>query len=65
MEALIRTRKVGGSLMVHLPTEIVIEEGIKPNDLVRVDVEKVRKDWFGVFRGVGHFTEEDELTTHD
>lgn len=65
METLVRTRQVGGSLMVRIPAEIVVEEGIKPNDLIRLDVEKVRKDWFGAFKGVGHFTEEDELTTHD
>lgn len=65
MEALVKARKVGGSIMVHLPLEIVEHEGILPNELVRITIEKAHQDWFGKFKGVGSFSEEDELTTHD
>ena len=65
MEAIVRTRKVGGSVMVRIPTEILEEEGILQDEVVRIDVEKIRKDWFGAFKGVGSFTHDDELNTHD
>lgn len=65
MEALVKARKVGGSIMVHIPSEIIEMEHIKPDEIVRIDVEKVKQDWFGKFKGVGHFTAEDELSTHD
>lgn len=65
MEALVKARKVGGSIMVHIPSEIIEMEHITPDEMVRIDVEKVKQDWFGKFKGVGHFTAEDELTTHD
>ena len=51
--------------MVHIPSEIIEMEHIKPDEMVRLDVKKVKQDWFGKFKGVGHFTAEDELSTHD
>lgn len=63
MKALTRTRAIGGSLVVTIPKEIVKEELILENELVEINVEKVRKDGFGLLKGVGRFTEEDELDT--
>ena len=65
MEALVKARRVGGSIMVHIPLEIVEMEHIRPDEMVRIGIQKVKQDWFGKFKGVGHFTAEDELTTHD
>ena len=65
MEALVTARKVGGSMMVRIPPEIIELKQIQPDEVVRIEVEKVKLDWFGKFKGVGHFTAEDELTTHD
>ncbi len=65
MDALVKARKVGGSLMVRIPAEIVEVEMIRPDEVVRIEIEKIKRDWFGKFKGVGRFTEEDELTTHD
>ena len=61
METLTRTRKIGGSLVVTIPKEIVKEEGIKEKDLVEFKVKKVKKSWFGVFKGIGPMTKKDEL----
>ncbi|MBI2584081.1 MAG: AbrB/MazE/SpoVT family DNA-binding domain-containing protein [Candidatus Aenigmarchaeota archaeon] len=65
MKTLVRTRALGGSLVVTVPKEIVKEEGIRPGELVEIEVEKVRKSFFGAAKGVGPFTEEDEMKAHD
>ncbi len=64
-KAIAEAKKIGGSLMVRIPAEAASEEGIREGDLVEVRVRKVRKSWFGAYRGVGPMTREDELDTHD
>ncbi len=63
--AVSRVRKVGGSLVVTIPRELVEEEGLRPGERVNLEVRRVRKSYFGVARGVGPFTAEDELKGHD
>ena len=65
MDAIVRTRAIGGSLSVTIPKEIVREESLKPGEAVKIKVEKLKKDWFGCLRGLKPFTEDDELMTHD
>ena len=65
MKAVTRTKKVGGSIMVTIPKEIVKEGNIREGELVQIEVEKVRKSYFGALKGIGKFTKEDELDTHD
>ena len=60
-----KTRKVGGSLVVTLPKELVESQKIREGEVVEVTVRKFRKEGFGVLKGVKPFTAEDELTTHD
>lgn len=64
-KALTKTRKVGGSIVVTLPKELVEGQKIKEGEVVEVTVRKFRKEGFGVLKGVKPFTVEDELTTHD
>lgn len=64
-ECLAKTRKVGGSLVVTLPKELVENEKIKEGEIVKIRVKKLRKDGFGILKGVGPFTVEDELTIHE
>ena len=64
-ECLAKTRKVGGSLVVTLPKELVEANKIKEGEIIEISVKKLRKDGFGVLKGVGPFTAQDELTTHD
>jgi hypothetical protein len=64
-ECLAKTRKVGGSLVVTLPKELVESEKIKEGEIIKISVKKLRKDGFGTLKGVGPFTVEDELTAHD
>ncbi len=65
IECLVKTRKVGGSLVVTLPKAIVESKNLKEGEIIEIRVKKVRKDGFGALKGVGPFTAEDELDTHD
>jgi hypothetical protein len=60
---LTKTRKVGGSIVVTLPKELVQSQKIKENEFVEITVKKCRKDGFGIFKGMSPFTVEDELKT--
>ncbi len=60
-----KTRKVGGSLVVTLPKEIVTIQKIKENQFVEIIVRKCRKDGFGTFKGMASFSKEDELKSFE
>jgi len=57
------TRKVGGSIVVALPKELVETLKIKENETVEITVKKCRKDGFGILKGMNAFSVEDELKT--
>ena len=63
--SLVKVRKVGGSLVVTVPKEIVESEGIREGEIVSVDIRKAKKSWFGVASGIGSFTEQDEFKAYD
>jgi len=60
---LTKTRKVGGSIVVTLPNELVKTQNIRENEYVEITVRKCRKDGFGILKGMAPFTVEDELKT--
>ena len=62
---LAKTRKVGGSLVVTLQKELVESKRIKEGEIVEISVKKVRKDGFGMLKGLTPFTAKDELTAHE
>ena len=64
-KTLTKTRKVGGSIVVTLPKELVEGQKIKEGEVVEVTVKKFRKEGFGVLKGIKPFTAKDELTAHD
>lgn len=51
--------------MVRIPKEAVEQEEILEGELLEVEVRKARRSWFGAFPGIGPFTHEDELDTHE
>jgi len=51
--------------VVTLPKELVESKKIKEGEIVEISVKKVRKDGFGVFKGLTPFTAKDELTAHE
>lgn len=61
MEALTKTRAVGGSLVVTIPIEIVREENLGENEVVEIQVKKRKKSYFGIFKGIGKFSEKDRM----
>jgi antitoxin component of MazEF toxin-antitoxin module len=63
--AMVKVRRVGGSLVVTLPKELVEAEGIKEGEIIQIFVKKPRRSWFGVAKGVGPFTVKDELKAHE
>jgi hypothetical protein len=63
--SLTKTRKVGDSIVVTLPKAIVESQQIKEGEIIEITVKKVRKDGFGILKGVGPFTAEDKLTGHN
>ena len=62
---LVKTRRVGGSLVVTLPKEVTESKGIKEGEIVEIIVKKLRIDGFGALRGIGPFTVDDELKAHE
>jgi len=63
--SVVKTRKVGGSLVITLPKKLVESKKIKEGEIVEITVKKVKIDGFGVLKGMKPFTAQDELTTHD
>lgn len=61
MEAITKTRKIGGSLVITIPRIIVEEEGLKENQTIKIDIEKIKKSGFGLFKGIGPFKKEDKF----
>ena len=65
MKTIARTRAIGGSLVVTIPKEIVKNEDLREDEFVEVEVKKHRKNFFGAFKGIGPFTEEDRMKNRD
>jgi len=61
MKNITRTRAIGGSLVLTIPADIVKEQMIRENELVEIEVRKLKKDFFGMLKGIGPFKEEDKI----
>ena len=59
------TKKIGGSLMIRIPKDIVQLECLHAGERVEVDIRKLKKDWFGVLKGIGSLKKEEKLDLHD
>ena len=55
MATLTKTRVLGGSLAVTIPVDMVRKEGLKEDELVEIEVKKVKKDYFGALKGIGAY----------
>lgn len=60
-----RVRRIGGSLMITIPKELVEAEGIREDELVRIEVKKLRRNFFGSLKDLVPMTAEEELHTHE
>jgi len=63
LKTLAKTRRIGGSIVVTIPSNMVQNEQIGENEIVEIEVKKLRKNYFGAFKGIGKFSKEDELDT--
>ena len=61
MEAFTKTRRIGGSLVVTIPKTIVEEEGLLENQVIKIDVKKIKKSGFGLSKGLASFSREDKF----
>lgn len=57
-ETIAKTQKIGGSVMVRIPKDVVDKEHITPGDTVQIIVKKLRTDFFGIFPGIAPFDKE-------
>ena len=44
-----------------IPKPVVEEQGLVPNQLVKIEIYKLEKSGFGLFKNGGPFTKEDKL----
>lgn len=60
MAALTKTRILGGSLAVTIPVDLVRKEGLKEDELVEIEVKRIKKDYFGALRGIGPYKRKED-----
>ena len=60
MESITKLRKVGGSLIVTIPKEIVDLENLLPGQNIKIEVKKLKKSFLGAAKGIGSWTKEDK-----
>ena len=64
-KSLSKIRSVGGSLVVTIPKEIVREKCLNEGEVVELEIEKPKKNFFGALRGIGAFSHEDRMKDRD
>ncbi len=58
--ALAKAKKIGGSMVVAIPREVVEQEDIREGELLELEFRKARRSWFGATPGISPFAHEDE-----
>ena len=61
MEAITKTRKLGGSLVVTVPRIVVEHENLMEDQTVTIDIKKLRRSGFGISKGKTSFSKEDKF----
>ena len=56
----LHTKRIGGSLMVRIPKDIVDNEQIHEGEAVQIEIKKARKDFFGISRGMRQFNKQED-----
>lgn len=61
MEALTKTRRIGGSLVATIPKIVVDEESLVEDQAILIQVHKLPRSGFGISAGKTSFSREDKL----
>ena len=61
MEVLTKTRKIGGSLVVTIPNNIVKDQNLKEGQSVIIEIKNIKKSGFGISKGLASFSKEDKF----
>lgn len=61
--AITETKQVGGSLMVAIPKSVRKAMSLERNQMVQIEIKKMKPSFFGKFRGIGHVDASDKLDT--
>ncbi len=61
----VKVRREGRSLVVTLPKELVACRKIREGEVIEIHVSKIRKDGFGILKGMKPFNARDELVSHE
>ena len=58
---IVKTRRIGGSLVVTIPARVVESEQLEEDQLIEIKVRKKRIDGFGALKGIGSFSRKDRM----
>jgi len=61
LKSVSRIRSIGGSLVITIPKEIVKEKSLREGELIELELEKPKQNFFGALKGIGSFTRQDRM----
>ncbi|MFH1751446.1 MAG: AbrB/MazE/SpoVT family DNA-binding domain-containing protein [archaeon] len=61
MEAITKTRRIGGSIVTTIPKEVAEKLKLKENELIEIEIKRVKKSFFGAIKGIPSFKEDDRF----
>lgn len=63
--AYVRTRRVGGSIVITIPMEVVEIARIKEGETLKIEIDKPKNSYFGALRGIGRIKHEERMDRLD
>ena len=63
--AYVRARRVGGSIVVTIPMEVVEIARIKEGETLKIEIDRPRSSYFGVLGGIGRISHEERMDRLD
>ncbi|MFB6246711.1 MAG: hypothetical protein ABEI74_03930 [Candidatus Pacearchaeota archaeon] len=61
MGVITKTRKIGGSLVATIPSNVINAEDIKEGEWIELEIKKYKKDYFGSLKELDKFEKEDRM----
>ena len=60
MKSIAKARKIGGSIVITIPSNIIKTEQIEEGEWLEIDVKKHKKSYFGALKGIGSYNREED-----